>query len=78
MSRSVIAAAVFAAILLAGAPATGAERAALENAKACEITKPPEGWPDGTSAGFDTNLHHGIDSDWKLHVRPVDRSRRMH
>jgi M6 family metalloprotease-like protein len=75
MSRSMIVAAAFAAILLAGGPAAGAERASLENAKACEITKPPEGWPDGTSAGFDTNLHHGIDSDWKLHVRPVDTVR---
>ncbi|MFU8854666.1 hypothetical protein ACNAW0_27385 [Micromonospora sp. SL1-18] len=45
--------------------------AGLENAKACEITRPSEGWPDGTSAGFDTNLHHGLDSDWKQHVRPV-------
>jgi M6 family metalloprotease-like protein len=41
----------------------------------CEITKPPEGWPDGTSAGFDTNLHHGLDSDWRLHVRPVGKVR---
>jgi M6 family metalloprotease-like protein len=69
---STIVAAALAAAVLAGATVTAAERAsARESAKACEITKPPEGWPDGTSAGFDTNLHHGLDSDWKLHVRPV-------
>jgi M6 family metalloprotease-like protein len=63
-------AAVLAAVV-AGVPAAGAH----SSAKACEITAPPEGWPDGTSAGFDTNLHHGLDSDWRLHVRPVGRVR---
>ena len=42
-----------------------------EPARACEIKRPPEGWPDGTSAGFDTNLHQGLDSDWDQHVRPI-------
>jgi M6 family metalloprotease-like protein len=55
-----------AALVVALAPAAEAS-----SSKGCEITRPPEGWPDGTSAGFDTNLHHGIDSDWRLHVRPV-------
>ena len=75
-SRRAGAAAAVLAAMVAGAPVAGADSAAdrpskAENAKACEITKPPEGWPDGTSAGFDTNLHHGLDSDWRLHVRPV-------
>jgi hypothetical protein len=56
---------------VAGAPAAESATHRAEKAKACEITKPPEAWPDGTSAGFDTNLHHGLDSDWRLHVRPV-------
>src|SRR5687767_8995243 len=79
MSRTGIAGAAAAALafaVIAGAPAAAAVGSdGRENAKACEITKPPEGWPDGTSAGFDTNLHHGLDSDWKLHVRPVDTVR---
>lgn len=56
---------------LAGAEPRADQAPPPEKAKACEIAKPPEGWPDGTSAGFDTNLHHGLDSDWRLHVRPV-------
>lgn len=66
---------VLTAAVVAGPPTAGAEpptrQRGPESAGACEITKPPEGWPDGTSAGFDTNLHHGLDSDWRLHVRPV-------
>jgi M6 family metalloprotease-like protein len=69
--RSIAAiAAALAVAIVVGAPAAGAA-GPPERAKACEITSPPEGWPDGTSAGFDTNLHHGLDSDWRLHVRPV-------
>jgi M6 family metalloprotease-like protein len=67
----------------AGAAATaGTESAAVtrgrsEPARACEIKRPPEGWPDGTSADFDTNLHSGIDSDWKLHVQPKGKVRAL-
>jgi M6 family metalloprotease-like protein len=69
--RFTVIAALAAALAVAAAATAGAQGPPLERAKACEITKPPEGWPDGTSAGFDTNLHHGLDSDWSLHVRPV-------
>ncbi|SDI61178.1 hypothetical protein [Nonomuraea jiangxiensis] len=72
-----------AAVVLAAAPAgtaaaagtdpAAATRGGPEPARACEIRKPPEGWPDGTSAGFDTNLHSGIDSDWDLHVKPAGK-----
>jgi M6 family metalloprotease-like protein len=41
----------------------------------CKITSPPQGWPDGSSQGFDTRLHHGLDSDWRDHIRPVGRVR---
>jgi M6 family metalloprotease-like protein len=71
MRRSHVAIGALLATFVAGAPAAEPATHRAENAKACEITKPPEGWPDGTSAGFDTNLHHGLDSDWRLHVRPV-------
>jgi M6 family metalloprotease-like protein len=75
MSRSLaIAIVTVLAAVLAGAGVASADG---DSARACEITKPPEGWPDGTSAGFDTNLHHGIDSDWNLHVRPVGTVRAL-
>jgi M6 family metalloprotease-like protein len=41
----------------------------------CTITSPPQGWPDGSSQGYDTRLHHGLDSDWRDHIRPVGRVR---
>ena len=69
-SRYLVAAIVLAGVLAGIAPAGAAER---ERPSACKITQPPEGWPDGTSAGFDTNLHHGHYSDWSKHVRPVGK-----
>ena len=57
---------------LAGAPLAAADK---DRTKACEITSPREGWPDGSSQDYDTRLHHGIDSDWRDHVRPLGERR---
>jgi M6 family metalloprotease-like protein len=72
MRFTYVAAAALAAVAIAApvAAAGGGDRDS-----GCRITSPPQGWPDGTSQGFDTNLHHGLDSDWRKHIRPVGKVR---
>ena len=70
--RHLAAAGAALAALAAGAPLAAADD---DRTQACEITSPREGWPDGSSQDYDTRLHHGIDSDWDDHVRPLGERR---
>jgi hypothetical protein len=66
----------------AGVMVAPAASAAPPDAPAeCRIDQPPGLWPsdyiDLGSGEWDTNLHHGLNSDFNKHVRPIGRVRAL-
>ncbi|WP_018352414.1 M6 family metalloprotease domain-containing protein [Longispora albida] len=63
--------AVCSALLAVTALAAPAQAAITSPAEQCRVAAPPEGWPGGGVPGYNTRLHHGIDTDWANQARPI-------
>ena len=59
------------AVLLSAVCALPASAAPPDAPTACRVDRPDGLWPGDYVNDWDTNLHHGLNSDWTKQVRPI-------
>ena len=65
------------AVLLSAVCALPASAAPPDAPTACRVDRPDGLWPGDYVNDWDTNLHHGLNSDWTKQVRPIGTVRAL-